>query len=254
MTTSSTVRQLAPEDVQVTLRGEIPLGVTEYVQEKVAHATRVSGRPVHRASVVVQPTAASDDARRFRVEATVDLAGTAVRAEAYGAKAREATDEVVDLLRRRITSTVDRWEQRSRWLGVPEPGRWRHGMLSRQPQRFADVPADDREIVRRKTFALDPLTPDEAAFDMEALGHDFLLFVDAGTGREAVVHTAPDGTYAVVGGASSTPPVLEEEQARQRLDVGGEPFVFFLDARAGRGRVVYRRYDGHYGVIEPADG
>ena len=33
--------------------------------------------------------------------------------------------------------------------------------------------------------------------------------------------------------------------------MGGEPF--FLDAESGRGNVLYRRYDGHSGLITPAD-
>ena len=36
------------------------------------------------------------------------------------------------------------------------------------------------------------------------------------------------------------------------LDLGAEPFVFFIDYRTGRGNVVYRRYDGHYGLVAPA--
>ena len=29
-------------------------------------------------------------------------------------------------------------------------------------------------------------------------------------------------------------------------------FLFFEDATTGRGSIIYRRYDGHYGLIEPA--
>jgi len=50
------------------------------------------------------------------------------------------------------------------------------------------------------------------------------------------------------------PPTLTETQARERLDVGGEPFVFYVDPVDRRGRVLYRRYDGHYGVIVGATG
>jgi hypothetical protein len=39
--------------------------------------------------------------------------------------------------------------------------------------------------------------------------------------------------------------------ALARLDATGAPFVFLADADTGRGNVVYRRYDGHYGLITP---
>ena len=41
----------------------------------------------------------------------------------------------------------------------------------------------------------------------------------------------------------------------QEVDLDIVPFVFFVDDQSGRGRVVYRRYDGHYGhygLITPA--
>ncbi|MBO1414556.1 sigma 54 modulation/S30EA ribosomal C-terminal domain-containing protein, partial [Streptomyces sp. FH025] len=31
-----------------------------------------------------------------------------------------------------------------------------------------------------------------------------------------------------------------------------QPFVFYTDTSTGRGNVLYRRYDGHYGLITPA--
>ena len=46
-----------------------------------------------------------------------------------------------------------------------------------------------------------------------------------------------------------------EDTFRQSLErtKGGEPFVFYLDPETGRGRVLYIRYDGHYGLITAAD-
>jgi hypothetical protein len=47
--------------------------------------------------------------------------------------------------------------------------------------------------------------------------------------------------------------VLTVQEATERLDAGGEPFVFFANAVSGRGNVVYRRYDGHDGLITAAE-
>ena len=58
----------------------------------------------------------------------------------------------------------------------------------------------------------------------------------------------PAGTEVVEGPA----PVLDETEARERLELSGEPFVFYRDRDSGRGRVLYLRYDGHYGIIEAA--
>jgi hypothetical protein len=48
-------------------------------------------------------------------------------------------------------------------------------------------------------------------------------------------------------------PALTLVAARERLDVGPEPWVFFEDADTGRGHLLYRRYDGHYGLVTPTD-
>ncbi|MEV7189390.1 sigma 54 modulation/S30EA ribosomal C-terminal domain-containing protein [Kitasatospora sp. NPDC093102] len=48
-------------------------------------------------------------------------------------------------------------------------------------------------------------------------------------------------------------PCLTGAQARVRLDLSGLPFVFYTDAATGRGNVLYHRYDGHYGLITPAE-
>ena len=48
-------------------------------------------------------------------------------------------------------------------------------------------------------------------------------------------------------------PTLALDEAVEWLDVAGEPFVFFGDRDTGRAKVVYRRYDGHYGLVEPAE-
>ena len=40
------------------------------------------------------------------------------------------------------------------------------------------------------------------------------------------------------------------EDAIDRLNLGGERFVFYVDAHTRQGSVLYVRDDGHYGLIE----
>lgn len=48
------------------------------------------------------------------------------------------------------------------------------------------------------------------------------------------------------------PPELTVAEAMERLAADRETFVFFVNALTGRGNVIYRRYDGHYGLVTPA--
>jgi hypothetical protein len=38
-----------------------------------------------------------------------------------------------------------------------------------------------------------------------------------------------------------------------RLNETELPFRFFKDAESGRGSVMYRRFDGHYALLTPAE-
>jgi Sigma 54 modulation/S30EA ribosomal protein C terminus len=49
------------------------------------------------------------------------------------------------------------------------------------------------------------------------------------------------------------PPQLTIAEARDRLEQAGWPFVFFRDPATDRGRLLYRRSDGHYRLIVPVE-
>lgn len=201
-------------------------------------------------------------------QASLDVNGDLVRAHVAAGTMPEALDALGRRLQDRLEHRARRREARHRWSGAASPGEWRHGDLPTQRPDYFDRPVEERELVRHKTFADDGLSPDEAVFDMEQLDYDFYLFRDLATGAESFVERVGDGTYRLtrsgVGPVETGPcaapvevssvpvPVLALEEAIDRLNDGGEPHVFFTDAASGRGSVVYRRYDGNYGLIVPA--
>jgi hypothetical protein len=122
----------------------------------------------------------------------------------------------------------------------------------------------DHHVVRHKVIKPYLETPLEAALDMELLDYDFYLFTDAVTGddcmidrngsRYRMVRLVPDPDRTA-GGAGPVlvhdepAPVLTPAQALGRLSARNLAFVFFSDPETHGSRIVYRRYDGHYGVI-----
>ena len=65
----------------------------------------------------------------------------------------------------------------------------------------APIPAVEENIsriVKKKQFAIDPMTADDAVLQMELLGHDFFLFTNADTGRSAVVYLRDDGDVGLI--------------------------------------------------------
>jgi ribosomal subunit interface protein len=57
---------------------------------------------------------------------------------------------------------------------------------------------DDLLIVRTKQFETKPMDTEEAALQMELLGHDFFLFTSSESGRAAVVYRRRDGRLGLI--------------------------------------------------------
>ncbi len=268
---SKHIRSAPAPEVQVTVRGgEVPVDSRDYAAEKIGHVAAYSARPVLYAHVVLEVVADPARTRPALAEATLDVNGTPLRAHVAAAGMHEAVDLLEGRLRRQLVQLEGRVQNRHHRTGVAGEHEWRHGDLPQERPEYRARPVEERTVVRHKMLALHATTPDEAVGDMEQVGHDFFLFTDRSSGQDAVVYRLPGGGYGghtadgtrlhpgTSGGSTSEAPLPEgagpaaamtEEQAVEHLDLAGDPFVFHLDPGTGRGRVLYRRYDGHYGLI-----
>jgi len=238
-----------------------------YASERVLALAEHIGEPVlfARVKLAREPDPALE--RPAMVQVTLDVNGEPVRAHVAAHTIHEAVDLVQRRLRDLLEHRAGHREPTRELAEPPEPGEWRHVDRATERPAYFPRPVDERQLVRHKTFAVEELTPDEAVYDMEQLDYDYYLFCDLASGSDSVVERVADGTYRltrlvpaeVESGSIAAPietsdvavPVLGIDEAIERLDAGGEPFVFFADAASGRGNVVYRRYDGHYGLITP---
>ena len=251
--------------VAIVAGPEIGEPARRHAHEVVRHAARHAPRPVLHARVTLGTHHDPALERPAVAKVALDVGGRPVRAHVAAAHIVEALDLVAELLRRNLEDLEELERSRRHESGVAPLGRWRHGSLpAARPDYYPRSP-EEREVVRRKTFALSPLTPEQAMLEMEVLDHDFHLFANAETGEENVVYRRPDGSSRL---AAITPaaqpralpiavdpapaPVMLLEGAVELLNASGARFAFFVDAQTRRGNVLYRRYDGHYGLIEPA--
>lgn len=251
--------------IETVVRGPVPESVVSYAASQVDHVLDYANHPVLGARLVLTQSQDPAMERPARAEASFDVNGTQLRAHAIASDMTGAVDLLEAKLRKNLRQYQDRQRTRHRGIGVSAEHQWRHGDLPTVREAHFPRPPQDREIVRRKTFALAPMTPDEAAYEMGLLGHDFYLFTDSRSGRDAVVYVDGEGRFAIRGEAVpndqsaslvemvGSAPMLSESEAVARLDLSGEPFVFYLDRETGRGRVLYLRYDGHYGLITATD-
>jgi putative sigma-54 modulation protein len=139
------------------------------------------------ARVVMAVRESKESSRKHRVEIQVHVPGGMIRSEEHHADMYAAVDLAVDTLERQLHRF------RSRYL---------HHHADHHPEPLPhqeDAPEDTQpEIVRTKSFALRPMTPEDAVLQMEALGHDFFVFVDASDQHTAVVYRRRDGNYGLI--------------------------------------------------------
>ncbi len=57
---------------------------------------------------------------------------------------------------------------------------------------------EERKVVRRKTFPVRPMSVEDAAIEMELLGHNFFAFVNIDTDRTNVLYLRKDGNLGLL--------------------------------------------------------
>ena len=254
-------------DVEVTARGQIPDSTRRLAAEELARLERYVKGPVMSGRIVLTQEQNPRIPMPARAEGEVVLAGRAVRARTAAGSMEAAVDDLGERLQRQVRRYVDRMSARQREPAESRLGEWRHGSLrSPRPER-SFRPPEERRIERRKAFVLDPVDVAEAALEMDALDHAFFLYRDAATGADALLYRRDDGRMAVIDpqgvpAPEQNDPPRERSRLSRPIDVGtavremdelGHRFLFFENARTGRGNVIYLRFDGHYGLIEPLE-
>ena len=241
---------------------------SEDAKKKLRAAWAASPRPVISASMELRLEANPAMERPAIAKASVDVSGRVVRAHVADQTLENAVGILTDRIRRSIKRLAEKRQTATRRSGRSSPGEWRHGDLPTDRPDYLPRRPEERELTRVKTYSVLKMTPEEAAFEMEMLGNDFHLYVDATTGSDCVIARRGDGELELVGedaevgrgldGETAEFPVrsvaaMTQEGAIAMLDASGVAFVAYVDGVDGRMRVVYRRYDGHYGLVGPAD-
>ena len=164
-------------------------------EEKVGRLTRFL-EGMDRAEVRFSEERNPRIAEKETVEVTMYGHGHIVRARATGVDPTTAVDRVVDKLEHRLEKL------KGKLVGRSHPRR--SGSVDFSSERAsatsADEDADDGQarIVKTKQFAIKPMTPEEAAMQMELLGHDFFFFTNSETERAAVVYKRNDGHIGLI--------------------------------------------------------
>lgn len=161
-------------------------------EEKVAHAARVFEDTMFADVEFAEESNPRISDARYRVEITARAAGRVVRVESAEPDERAALEVAVDKLERQLRRLKERLIDRSRRSGDK-----RLNAASGSVEEDSGAVSDIR-IDRVKRFAVKPMTPEEAALQMDLLGHSFFLFLNGQTDRYSVLYRRRDGSLGLI--------------------------------------------------------
>lgn len=128
-------------------------------------------------------------------EATMFINGSVLKAREASGDMYASIDRMTDKLERQVKRyrgrQVARWHGQKKGAAEDAPG------FEEEPVA-QDLEEIETRIVRTKQFQMKPMSPEEAALQMDLLDHTFYVFTRADTGDINVVYRRRDGNYGLI--------------------------------------------------------
>lgn len=199
---------------------EVPDHYRAHVGEKLSRLERYDRKTIRAEVELLHEPNRRQSKNCQRVEITLTGKGSPVRAQATAGDFYAALDCATNKVENRLRRMHDRrrvHHGRRHPTSVAEATSARGGTTApaaqtalleapQDPRRVAEVPAPrwsgeqygPGRIVREKDHPAQPMTVDQALSEMELVGHDFYLFVDADNRRPSVVYRRKGFDYGVI--------------------------------------------------------
>ncbi|MDQ1585998.1 MAG: hypothetical protein QOJ90_213 [Actinomycetota bacterium] len=186
---------------------DIPERFRLHVTEKLAKIDKLDSKVISIDVELSKERNPRMSQQRERVELTIRSRGPVVRAEASAPDYYAALDAACQKLEARLRRKHDR---RRVHHGNKSPVSVASATASLDSRNGGPVgqnqadedggPADEDGplVIREKVHGAKPVTLDQALYEMELVGHDFYLFIDATTDRPSVVYRRHAYDYGVI--------------------------------------------------------
>jgi ribosome-associated translation inhibitor RaiA len=244
----------------LTVEDEIPDAQREAARRELEALARYTDEPLEVRATLRRAHGGRGE-RPYVVDARAVVDGRAYAAHASGSGAKIAAERAAERLRRQLRHDVaERNDPRALQKALAD--------LPLEP-RLPAPEKTDRRINRHRTTATGTLSTYQAIEQLIREDKLFLLFVHERTLEDVVCHRRekdfkvgllhPPGSalagegddVVVVPEPSRYTRPLTVAEARGEIEVNDDRFVYFIDVADLRGKVIYRRGDGDYGLVEP---
>ena len=159
-------------------------GISAAVQKKLSRMERYFKDEDIDCRVVV-----SSHGETAKIEITIFLQNFPLRAEVEHQDLYAALDLAIDKLEGQMRKVKTRMDRSNGKMSLGEAF-----AMDIEPEE----PKEEDIVVRAKSYYLSPMTIDEAITRMEALGHDFFVYLDKEDDLISVVYIRRDGGYGVI--------------------------------------------------------
>jgi len=158
----------------------------EVVNEKIGRAARVFDGLGDVDVELIEERNPRLQQARYRLEVTAAANGRIVRITSDASTPEAALDEAADRFTRRLRRLKERLIDRNRKAAA------------KMAAAHETPTLEEPEIVRVKQFVMKPMTVEEAALQMELLGHDFFFFRNVGSDEFNVLYRRRDGRLGLI--------------------------------------------------------
>ena len=170
--------QITGKNIQLTPE------VRRYVERKLGRLSRHVPN-ITESEVEISEEKTKSPRQRFVVQMTIDSKGVLLRSEERGEDPFTAIDRVAAIMNRQIEHHKGKLYDKGRG-----------NSLAKSELSEEALPAP--KVVKIKRFSVYPMAVAEAITQMELLGHDFFLFIDADTERLNLLYRRGDGDYGLI--------------------------------------------------------
>ncbi|WP_027894216.1 ribosome hibernation-promoting factor, HPF/YfiA family [Calidithermus chliarophilus] len=172
---------------------EVSDALKSYLDKKLERLDRYMNGIVD-AKVVLSMATAPRVENRAKCEIQINVPKGIVRVEESDPDMYAAIDKSVD----RLETQLKRYKERH--FNGYHTARRQAALNATPPAAVVESEEEEAapQIVRVKRFAVKPMDPEDAAVQMEALGHDFFVFRNAETEEFAVIYRRRDGNYGLI--------------------------------------------------------
>jgi putative sigma-54 modulation protein len=190
------------ENMEMEIRGkklQLSKAVENYVTKKMGKLSHLLPSIVE-TKVEISKEKAKSPTNRYVVQVTVKSDGVLIRAEERQADVYAAIDAADDVIRKQIGRFKGKYYLRNRRaarqrkeLGVAVAAETGAEIETETEwKRVPDV------IVKAKRFPVKLMSVEEASVQMELLGHDFFIFLNADNNSFNVLYRRKDGAYGLI--------------------------------------------------------